>query len=189
MANHVYGVSALDAAQITGATIKARDEIHKIVNGLKRLGDPWTNLYIVATAPHIGIREGRRIHGLYTVTEDDVVNGVQHEDSICTVKFGIDVHSTNKEDNKGYQNHGKISKPYGIPVRAVISRDIRNLLMAGRCISGDFYAHASYRVTGDAATIGEAVGILAALASKSNRLPGEIPWKQVQAAISNKLNC
>ena len=35
--------------------------------------------------------------------------------------------------------------------------------MAGRCISGDFFAHASYRVTGNAVATGEAAGVLAAV--------------------------
>ena len=34
--------------------------------------------------------------------------------------------------------------------------------MAGRCVSGDFYAHASYRVTGNSVPMGEAAGFIAA---------------------------
>jgi hypothetical protein len=47
-------------------------------------------------------------------------------------------------------------------MRALIARDVEGLLMAGRCISGDFLAHSSYRVTGDAAAMGEAAGRYAA---------------------------
>ncbi len=46
--------------------------------------------------------------------------------------------------------------------------------MAGRCISGDFYAHASYRVTGNAAVLGEASGTCAAIAAEKNLSPKEI---------------
>ncbi|MBQ1183515.1 MAG: FAD-dependent oxidoreductase, partial [Clostridia bacterium] len=36
-----------------------------------------------------------------------------------------------------------------IPLRALLPKGISGLLTAGRCISGDFYSHASYRVTGN----------------------------------------
>ena len=48
--------------------------------------------------------------------------------------------------------------------------------MAGRCISGDFIAHASYRVTGNAVAMGEAAGAVAALAAKRGQLPHEVAW-------------
>ena len=47
-------------------------------------------------------------------------------------------------------------------------------MMAGRCISGDFLAHASYRVTGNSVALGEAAGKVAAFAAKTNRLPQEV---------------
>ena len=66
--------------------------------------------------------------------------------------------------------------PYDIPLRALIAGDVDGLMMAGRCISGDFLAHASYRVTGDAAAMGEAAGSVAARAAQEKLLPQEIPW-------------
>ena len=56
MTNHEYGVSAFDSGAITEATIRARRELHEIVNGLRKIGGPWQDLAIVATAEQIGIR-------------------------------------------------------------------------------------------------------------------------------------
>ena len=53
-------------------------------------------------------------------------------------------------------------RPFQIPLRALQAKDAENLWMAGRCISGDFAAHASYRVTGVAVATGEAAGRAAA---------------------------
>jgi hypothetical protein len=50
-------------------------------------------------------------------------------------------------------------------------------MMAGRCISGDFVAHASYRVTGNAVAMGEAAGVTAALAALNKRQPHEVAWE------------
>jgi hypothetical protein len=52
-------------------------------------------------------------------------------------------------------------KPYQIPLRSCQSRDIDNLYMAGRCISGDFMPQSSYRITGTA--IGMGVGVAEAI--------------------------
>jgi hypothetical protein len=56
-------------------------------------------------------------------------------------------------------------------------------MMAGRCISGDFIAHASYRVTGNAAAMGEAAGVVAAIAAASKRLPHEVPWGEAAPVV------
>jgi hypothetical protein len=50
-------------------------------------------------------------------------------------------------------------------------------MMAGRCISGDFIAHSSYRVTGNAAAMGQAAGRVAAMAAERGVLPQDIPFK------------
>ncbi|MFH1919658.1 MAG: FAD-dependent oxidoreductase, partial [Planctomycetota bacterium] len=57
------------------------------------------------------------------------------------------------------------------------------LLMAGRCISGDFNAHTSYRVTGNAVTLGEAAGKAAAIAAGTKPLPREVPWAEIREAV------
>jgi hypothetical protein len=176
MANHQYEVSGLCANDLTQATMQARKEVNQVVHGLRSLGDPWNNLRLVATAEQIGVREGRRIHGLYTVTTEDLIRGAQHDDAVCRVTFGVDVHSTSKNQDvqgKGY-SRGVKSRPYDIPLRALIARDVQGLMMAGRCISGDFISHSSYRVTGDAAVLGEAAGRVAAEAAIAKVLPQDV---------------
>lgn len=177
MTNHEYGVSATDAAQITVATLRARREIHDIVAGLKKLGPPWSSLAVVATAEQIGVREGRRIHGRYTVTGEDIIAGRQHADGACRATFGFDVHNlfpdgSNPADVQRFRSAG--SKPYDIPLRALIAADVDGLMMAGRCISGDFIAHSSYRVTGNAVPMGEASGLASAVSIKRGVLPHEL---------------
>ncbi|MGC3971476.1 MAG: FAD-dependent oxidoreductase [Pirellulales bacterium] len=73
------------------------------------------------------------------------------------------------------------AKPYDIPLRALIAKDVDGLMMAGRCISGDFIAHSSYRVTGNAVAMGEAAGITAAIAALSKRPPHEVKFAELQA--------
>lgn len=158
MSNHEYQFKGIRAEDLTAATLKARRELNDQINGLRAQGGVWQGIRLLATAEQIGVREGRRIHGRHTVTIDEMVAGVRHPDAVCRVHFGIDVHSTNPKAHKGIEATGHRTQPYDIPLRALIAKDIEGLLMAGRCISGDFLAHSSYRVTGNAAAMGEAVG-------------------------------
>lgn len=185
MMNHQYGVPCFDAAKITEATVQARAEMHKIVNGLRKLGGPWEGLQIAATAEQIGVRDGRRIKGRYVVNKDDVIAGARYDDAVVRATFPVDIHALSGEQNKkaAYHNAGIKVKPYDIPLRALIAKDVDGLMMAGRCISGDFIAHASYRVTGNAVAMGEAAGAIAAIAAQTKRLPHEVPWSEGVAAL------
>lgn len=185
MTNHQYGVPCFDAARITEATVQARSELHKIVNGLRGLGGPWDGLQIAATAEQIGVRDGRRIRGRYVVGKQDVIDGARHEDAVVRATFSVDIHALSAENNKkaAYHNAGIKTKPYDIPLRALIAKDVDGLMMAGRNISGDFISHASYRVTGNSVAMGESAGVTAALAAKSGRLPHDVAWSEVSAKL------
>ena len=182
MANHEYGFSPLNAREVTRATLHARKEVNAIVNALRNNGGVWQDIRLVATAEQIGTREGRRIHGLYTVSKEDLIKGARFEDAVCRVTFGVDVHSVDKKDekdrSKGY-SQGVKSQNYDIPLRALIAKDVGGLMMAGRCISGDFIAHSSYRVTGNAVAMGQAAGRVSAIAARKNLLPQEISYQSV----------
>ena len=187
MMNHQYGVPCFDAEKITEATVMARSELHKIVNGLRKLGGPWEGLQIAATAEQIGVRDGRRIAGRYTVNKDDVINGARYDDAVVRPTFSVDIHALSAEHNKtaGYTNRGIKTKPYDIPLRALIAKDVDGLMMAGRNISGDFIAHSSYRVTGNSVAMGEAAGVTAAIAAASKRLPHDVPWSEGEAKLKS----
>ena len=185
MANHEYGINAADAAQVTEATLRARGEIHQIVRGLRKLGGPWDGVQVAATPEQIGIRDGRRIRGRYIMTGEDLIKGTKQDDAVVRATFAVDIHALSAEDNKksAYSNVGVKVKPYDVPLRALIARDVDGLMMAGRCISGDFIAHASYRVTGNAVAMGEAAGATAAVAVKNKTAPHEVPWSEVKTVL------
>ena len=63
---------------------------------------------------------------------------------------------------------------------------VDNLLVAGRPISGCFEAHASYRVTGNCVSMGEAAGIAAALALKHKTLPRNLDGTLVVEKLREK---
>lgn len=186
MLNHEYGIKPWDAAAISEATMRSRAEIFRIMRALRKLGGPWEGLQIAATAEQIGVRDGRRIRGRYEVTRDDLVNGARHDDAVARVTFGVDIHAHSREanDKEPIVRANTKAIPYDIPLRALIAKDLDGLMMAGRCISGDFIAHASYRVTGNAVAMGESAGAVAAVAAMTDRLPHEVDWKEGAGKLS-----
>ena len=179
MFNHEYQVRADNAEDITRATMQARKEMHRIVDGLRKLGGVWEDLKIVSIGEQIGIREGRRIEGLAKVTFEDLMAGIKPSDTVVVTGAGCDVHQLVADKEKSPSlKRGKV-KPYGVPLRALIAKDVDGLMMAGRCISGDFYAHSSYRLTGTAAALGEVAGKTCALAAKNGCLPQGVPVDDV----------
>lgn len=198
MINHEYGASPVNERDVTRATVQGRAEVNRVVEALKKKGGVWEGLQIVSTPDQIGTREGRRIHGHYTVTQDDLFRDARHEDAVCRVTYWIDVHSTNPKEGKGFelppkrlQSRAEAGKDpldpeplsYDIPLRALLSRDIDNLMMAGRCISGDFLAHSSYRVTGVAVALGQAAGTASALSVQQILPVSQLPFPLLRNAL------
>ncbi|WP_258234813.1 FAD-dependent oxidoreductase [Paenibacillus agaridevorans] len=185
MVNHEYGVRCDNAKEMTDATIHARGEIYRIVQALSTLPE-WSEVRLVSTASQIGLREGRRVHGLYTVTVQDIVAGARFEDGICLVEFPVDIHALDSSSTEAVTKEGVTAQSYHIPFRSLVAKDVTNLLLAGRCISGDFYAHASYRVTGNAVPMGEAAGLGAALAAKAGISLHELEGREVRERLQNQ---
>ena len=180
--HHAYGVPCDDAKAISEATIQGRRELNEAVRALRRL-PAWRNVRLVTTATHLGLREGRRVIGRYYLTVDDIQRGARFDDAVCLVRFGVDVHSvTRDEDDRTDSSYsqGIRVEPYNIPFRSLVARDVDNLALAGRCVSGDFFAHASYRVTGNAVPMGEAAGIGAALSARAGVRLSELDGTKVR---------
>ncbi len=185
MANHQYNVSAINADDVTRATLEARRENNALISALQKKGGPWKGIELISTGEQIGTREARRIHGRYSVSDEDLKNGSRFDDGICRVTFPIDVHSTNPKESKAIESKPFRSKPYDIPLRALMAKDVDGLVLAGRCISGSFLAHSNYRVTGNAVAMGEAAGVTCAVAVRNGVLPHEVPFSELGVKPAN----
>ena len=80
-----------------------------------------------------------------------------------------------------YRKQG--AKPYDIPLGALIAADVDGLMMAGRCISGDFIAHSSYRVTGNSVPMGETAAQVAVASVKLGKLPHELTLAEAKRVL------
>jgi len=117
----------------------------------------WEDLTLVTTATQIGIRDNKRIRGLYELTGEDCMTGRTFSDGVVPASYFLDVHQLSASGHVEDGKSNREARPYQIPMRSLIPQSIRNLMIAGRCISGDFFAHSSYRMTNTACATGEAV--------------------------------
>ena len=120
MLNHEYGIKPWDAAAITQATVRARAEIFRVMRGLRQLGGVWEGLQIAASAEQIGVRDGRRIYGRYTMSKKDLIDGARQKDAVARVTFGVDIHADSRETNAAKPiDHTDVQmKPYVISLCA-----------------------------------------------------------------------
>lgn len=160
---HMYGYNPLSAKEITAATEEGRQQIVDVFNALLKYDEEFRDLELICSSGALGVRESRRIIGEYILTEDDITSGRRFYDGIAEACFNVDVHT---KDNKG--QIVKRVQPYDIPLRALIPKGFDGILTAGRCISGEQIAMASYRVTGNCCAMGESAGRCAAHAIKNN---------------------
>jgi hypothetical protein len=161
--------SAVDADALTRAEIEGRRQVAEAVGFIHRHVDDCSGAYLIATAPQIGIRESRRIVGDYVLTGDDVRRAAHFDDAIARGIYLLDIH--NPTDVGKPSTLVLLDAPYSIPYRALLPQGVDGLLVAGRCISGDATALASYRVMSHAMAIGQAAGTAAALSAQSNGTP------------------
>ena len=168
--NQEYEKNGINIYDLTSATLHARNEIYRFVKDMReKLPQYFSKVVLVSTPELMGVREGRRIHCKYRITVDDIMTGKKHYDTVCKCNYWVDIHSVTNDGGNGFSDMDEmIVKTYDIPLRSMLPEDVDNLIVAGRCICGDFYAHASYRTMGNMGPVGEAAGMAAATSIKDN---------------------
>lgn len=152
--------SALDPFELTEAEIEGRKQAFEIVAFMRKYIPGFENCRIISTGPHIGVRESRKINGKYKLTAQDLLNNTMFPDAIAMGGYPIDIHSPDGESMKHMTL--KPGSWYSIPYSCLITEEIENLIVAGRCISATHEACAAIRVTPIVMAMGQAAGTAAA---------------------------
>lgn len=141
-----------------------------------------TNLALDWVGQVPGKRESRRILGKYFMTESDLIAEQPFDDEIAFGGWYVDLHTiggllkkvaepvttARLTDPATSEGSSQYVGPFGIPLRALVSKDLENLLMAGRNVSATHVALSSIRVMGTTALMGQAAGTAAALVPSHN---------------------
>lgn len=170
----------------------------RLANGEPRFPEAATyDLEWVGFLP--GKRESRRLLGDYILREEDCLDvhpdpesgamiGTRFEDTVAYGGWPVDVHTIEGFRKLGQEpNRTRLMQDvYAIPYRCYYSRNVRNLMMAGRDISASHLAFASSRVMATCAIGGQAVGTAAAIAVQkkiSPRVLGQTCIRELQQKL------
>lgn len=169
-----YHILSVDAHTSYGKTqveinaLKLLLDIYKLFHTIPGLED----LRIDFIAEETGIRETVRIIGEETVTKDDYLAGRLYKDSVCYSFYPVDLHV-----DEGYINNFLAENVVPkIPFGALIPKDSKHIIAAGRCISSDVLANSAIRVQATCMATGQVAGCAVALACKNNILIRNIDY-------------
>ena len=158
-----------------------RDELLKSVYGvwdhIKNQGDHAAdNLVLDWVGMLPGKRESRRLTGDYVLTADDLQAGRRFHDAVAYGGWPMDMHLVGglKGDVEEPTEMFFLDDIYTIPYRSLYSKNINNLLLAGRNISVSHMAFGSTRDMATAAVVGQAVGTAGAMAVREGLFPRDI---------------
>jgi len=122
-----------------------------------------------------GKRESRRYEGEYILTQQDLEEGHTFSDAVAFGGWTMDNHNPKGFQYMGYSSHHiAVKVPYQIPFRCLYSKNVPNLMFAGRNISTTHMAMSSTRVMATCAVIGQAAGTGAALAIEKGCFPAGV---------------
>jgi len=173
----------------------ARDELIRIIFGYwdyiknKSRFQAEASTYGLIHIPHMDAkRESRRLEGDYLLNQNDCENGRVFKDAISYGGWPMDVHHPKGmfSGSEGSFDCNKHVPIYTIPYRSLYSKNIDNLLFAGRCASVTHIALGTIRVESTLATMGQAAGTAAAWCARKSITPREI-YERYMKAFQQKL--
>ncbi len=173
--------NSLDPSCLSHAYIDGRKQILAYWRFFKENVSGFEKSYISYVAPLIGIRECRRIVGDFMLTEEHVRNFTRFDDAVCLCNYAIDIH--HNQDGGATLWYLPKDKWYEIPYRALLPKAMKNLIVAGRCISTDFVAHSSYRIIPICRGLGEAAAMACFLAGKKRVGLPDIPGAELKRQL------
>lgn len=171
-----------DPFDVTEAEILARRQVFEIYGFMKKHADGLENSFLMMTAMETGVRESRMIVGDYVLTEADCKACTRFDDAIAACNYDIDIHNPEGTGTSHYFFGS--GEYYTIPYRSLIPKNASNMLVAGRCISSDHGAQASYRIMPTVCCIGEAAGAAIAFAVRDKVTVRGIDVSELQSSLA-----
>lgn len=141
--------------------------VYGIVDHIKNRGDHGAENYeLYWISETIGKRESCRFVGDHVLCEPEMFRAERFPDRVAYAGRSVDLHETTEDGMQCRVMFYDTPPLYSIPFRCLYSRDVPNLMFAGRNISGTRVALGSYRVMKSLATTGQAAGAGAALCAR-----------------------
>ncbi|MBI5113173.1 MAG: FAD-dependent oxidoreductase [Rhodovulum sp.] len=153
-------ISGLDAPGVSRVVATLMDQVWQTATFLKTRCPGFEGASFAGLAPRVGIRETRRVMGEYVLSGDEAASATKQKDVITKGAHHIDIHQDGiRQVRIAIADGGS----YDIPFGCLIPKAVRNLLVAGRCISTDRVANGTTRMMGQCLGTGHAAGLAAAM--------------------------
>jgi len=168
---YVHGGDSTNSRTVTAANLTGRKEVLEKVRNEKRR--------LMHMQPEVGFRESYRIEGETVITVDDYTSGRVFDDAVCYAFYPVDLHTRSGVKPKPL-TRGIVPT---IPLRALVPKASRNIMVAGRCVSSDRLANSGLRVQASCMAMGQAAGVAAALAADRGVTPLEVPLSDIHTLL------
>lgn len=169
---YVHGADSSNSRTVTQANLTGR---RSILEKLRKDGKRLMHMQ-----PEAAFRESYRIVGETVITVNDYTNGRFFDDAVTNAFYPVDLHTKDGVKPKPLRP-GVLPT---IPLRALIPKGSRNLMVAGRSVSSDRLANSGLRVQAPCMAMGQAAAATAVLAARSGKTPLEVPLADIHALLA-----
>lgn len=183
--SRLTGIDGTDARSITEGLHMGRRETLKLLNIMRERFPGFSRVRLKAVAPMLGIRETRRIRGIYTLTVEDLVTGTEFDDTIGWSSYGWDLPDPKRPSYQPMHDK-KVDRKRPvtpIPFRIMVPEGVGNLITPGRSVSTERDVLGPLRVSAPCFAMGEAAGTAAALAIDGNCDMSAVDTVQLRADL------
>lgn len=177
--NHITGINAADSDGKTRMEIEGRRSILRLYRFLKQQpGLEQIEFHI--KSGECGVRETRMIVGEKTIGVSDYLAGRHYDDSVCNAFYQVDLHDTEQGLVVEKLKPGVVPT---VPLGALIPKNSRGFLAAGRILSSDRLSNSALRVQATCMATGQAAGAAAALAARNGIEPRDVAMPELRALL------
>tara|TARA_B110000977_G_scaffold41009_1_gene55194 strand:+ start:7790 stop:9157 length:1368 start_codon:yes stop_codon:yes gene_type:complete len=153
---HMPGYDGMSVEDMVKAECEGRDRMMALLSFAKENIPGFENAVMLGAAEQMGVRQTRMLEGEYVVTKNDVKSRRYFDDTVCR------------------------GRDYYTPYRALLPKDIDNLIVAGRHYSVESDAQKMSREIPPCQAQGEAAGIAVALALNGDLALRDVEYKAIQ---------
>ena len=176
--NYMFGYDCTDVWDLTSGEMDGRHQSMLALKALKIYVPGFEKAELRHFAMTLGTRDSRKLKGRYWLTGHDVRNQATFEDSIGIFPEFL--------DGYGILILPMTGRYFQVPYGVIVPQKVDNLLVAGRCVSGDGVSHAAMRQMMACTVTGQGAGVASALSIKDNVTPGAVDIKRLQNALEKQ---
>lgn len=159
--------------------VEARNRVLAFIRRQKGL----ENAEVVSSATDVGVRETYRVVGEKTITEEEYLSGTVADDALSWSYWMVDEHKAGTSGAR-LVFHEK-DRVGSVPLGAMLPKGVRHMLVAGRAVSSDHGANSALRVQASCMGMGQAAGVVAALAAFNGTDPREVSLDSVRQRLTS----